>query len=445
MPTKENRLAWLTRVFSDDRAAVAPDIVANHIVDPAHVFGIEQTTRRFPPLKKIFAERDGVEFHLGEVRHTDPDRSFVEFCLDGEVALIVVARFEEAAPFRMKYWGAYPPLPAGVEIRPYRASDAAGCRDLELRCPMEFADGESWVIDRGARFDDYLRLAADFEASVAVDATGRVIGFLSNELRPIVLDTPPMATLGRRPEKERDEAADTFCVYQHHYRVDPEYRGASVSMALSTHVDSRRAYEHLDVRFPYSLIDARNVRMQNTGFPAVEGVTVARLAIPTTIGTTAPLRSPDVETICSRINATHERRRLFKPYDAVSLNERCGRIDGYRLDHFVSAADAVLGIWAVGERNLGGRDGVLDERRVAFALDYGFESVAGLVELVRAAVGVLREGGTTHLGFVLDVRAPEYEALKAMADDEQRFRVHTLPWLAEMFAERVVHWDAVYC
>lgn len=427
-PTKEDRLIWLTRVFSGDQAAVTPENVATHIVDPTHVFGIELTSKRFPPLKRIFAEHDVVDFTLGAVRHTDPDRSFVEFCLEGVPALIVVARFEVGSPHRMKYWGAYPPLPDGVVVRPYEAADAPGCRDLELRCPMEFGDGESWVIDRGDTFDDYLRLADDFEACVAVDEQARVIGFLSNELRPISLD-----------------GVDAYCVYQHHYRVDPEFRGASVSMALSAHVDSRRTYEHLDVRFPYSLIDGRNRRMQNLGMPSVDGVEIVRLAVPIANCRGGRKRSPDVETICRLVNATHADRRFFQPYDGDRLRSRLGRITSYGLEQFMANHGAVLGVWTAFERNIGSRADVVEERRLAFALDYGFEAEADLVDLIDAVGPDLAEGGTTHLCFVMDGRASEASFLRELADDEQRFNVHTLPWMGETFAGHITYCDAVYC
>ena len=427
---KNAGIEWLCRVYSGDREAVGDAEADRHLFDRSNDFGLKDFVESFRPLKKLRDAKGDVNFTIGEVEHRDPDRSFAQLVFEGEVVFILVVRFEEVAPHRVKYWMSHPPLPEGLEIRPYQATDAQGCVALERSCPMEMLDGTQWIVDRGERFDDYLRLMDGFDAAVVVSGD-QVVGFYSCALRPI-----------------QYENLDSYCVYQHHYRVHPDHRAGSVSQALATYVDPRRTFERFNVQFPYSLIDPDNAHMQTVGFPVVEGVKISRLSIALAEIEEVEEASPqviDAETICSLINQTHGERSLFRHYTAASLQERTQKIGSYSMASFVGDASAVLGVWLANESNVMVRDGVTQEHKLAFVLDYGFKTVSALIERIRLVAPSLRDLGATHLCILCDQRAEEYEVLQSVAVDEQVLAIHTLPWTMDAFAATTTYCDAVYC
>lgn len=85
-----------------------------------------------------------------------------------------------------------------------------------------------------------------------------------------------------------------------------------------------------------------------------------------------------------------------------------------------------------------------DELRLSFALDYAFQDQAEFETLIKGVCFELALSGTTHLSFMCDTRAPEYDLLKRLADDEQLFALHTLPWIAPDLMARTLYCDAVY-
>ena len=397
-----------------------------HLVDRLNDFGMANLLRAFRPLVKLREARGPLQFTLGETRNTAPDLAYTTLELDGQAVFVLRVRFEEHAPYRIHYWGAYPPLPNGVTVRSYQPEDAPGCVALEKACAMEFADGSSWLVDRGDAFHDYLELMGPRDTKV-VDADGRIVGFFSNALRPI-----------------RFEGEAAFAVYQHHYRVHPDFRSGSVSMALSSEVDSRRTFRDLPVALPYSLVDPTNVHMGNMSFPPVPDVEIARLALPLAPGTAQEPVRPSLARVRELVDLTHGDRTLYPALSEVQWQERLARVSSYGLDQFAAVKNAVLGVWPVGERNVMTTKDGRTERVLAFALDYGFADVEQLLRLVDESGGRLRAQGMTHLAFTMDTRAPEFEPLAARADDVQRLALHTLPWLTAALGKTVLYCDAAY-
>ena len=226
MPNPEQdklaQLTWLGQVYSHHQDAIREDVAETHLFETFEGFGIDQFVATYTPLikyREAHAQDGQLQFDLGKIEHEAPDLTFAELLHNGECAFVLRVRFEEESPCRIKYWISYPPLPSNIELRRYEAKYAPGCVALEQACPMEMKDGSSWVIDRGRYFDDYLQLMAPLDAIVAIETNAnspleRVVGFYSNALRPI-----------------RHNKTDTFAVYQHHYRVHPDYRAGTISMA----------------------------------------------------------------------------------------------------------------------------------------------------------------------------------------------------------------------
>ncbi|NKB98670.1 MAG: hypothetical protein GKR90_09300 [Pseudomonadales bacterium] len=430
---KKTRLEWLCDLYSGDPLASDEAAGDANLFDRENDFGLSTFLETYRPLVKLREQRGELRFQLGEVRHPEEDLCYADLYVDSEHIFVLQVRFEEVLPCRVKYWTSYPPLADGVVIRNYEPSDAAGCVALERACPMEMLDGTKWVVDRGVYFDDYLQLMHTIDASV-VEADGQIVGFYDCALRPI--------------SYRGDTGA--YCVYQHHYRVHPDYRSGSISQALAASIDSRRTFQDYNVPFPYSMIDPNNAHMQHMGFPPVEGMEIARISIPLTeLAVEAELIASDTTQIIDLINKTHRNRTFFQPYDVVSFQARTTKVASYGLVDFRATANAVLGIWSVNERNfLLKADGDVEtgqELRLAFVLDYGFADVEELLCLVRGVASELLEDGATHLCFLCDTRALEYDALASSGEDVQKFRVHTLPWNLEDFSGDVVYCDAVYC
>ena len=91
------------------------------------------------------------------------------------------------------------------------------------------------------------------------------------------------------------------------------------------------------------------------------------------------------------------------------------------------------------------KDGEQSESCVHFVLDYGYRSLDDFTALLDEVLASSVMQGATHLGFLCDARAEEYEVLKAKADDEQSLAVHTLPFTLDAFQDRTVYCDGVYC
>ncbi len=217
-------------------------------------------------------------------------------------------------------------------------------------------------------------------------------------------------------------------------------------MALASAVDPRRTFEDTNLLFPYSLVDPNNVHMQNVGFPKAEDVKIVRLSLPVSLGEGVEPVSASAtdERVCELINATHGDRELFQPYDAGMLTDRCSRVGSFGREDYLVHGDAVIGAWAVNELNKLDHGDAHHEFRLAFALDYGFMNLEDFEQLVRRLCARLAAQDTTHLSFICDTRAPEYALLAEFAADEQRFGLHTLPWLVPDFQAKTVYCDAVY-
>jgi hypothetical protein len=424
---KQQRVQWLAQVYSHDAIAISDETSNEHMVEMHPEFGMDHFIATFRPLTKLREKRGELQFEVGNLRHEADDLAFADLLVGDEVLFELRIRFEAQAPHRIHYWGSYPPLAKGVEVRRYQPADASGCAALERACPMELADGSCWIVDRGTAFNDYLELMAPEDAAV-VTAHGEVIGFYSCALRPINF-----------------KGDDTYCVYQHHYRVHPDHRSGSVSHALANFVDPRRTFQDYDVQFPYSLIDPDNIHMQNNGFPAAEGLRIARLSIPTTVGgESGDLTTPSLTQICEAMNATHENRELFRKCDPSWLEDRWSRTANFKQDDYRMLGESVLGVWRVNELNILEHADRHDELRLSFALDYGFGDLNEFVTLIRDVCQELRQTGTTHLSFMCDTRAEEYALLKDLSDDEQLFALHTLPWIVPDLTARTLYCDAVY-
>ena len=423
------RLEWIRRIYNSDVDAISQAASDEHLLDNTN-FDLKMFIDTYRPLTKLKEARGDLDFVIADIRHPHPDVTFMDLCLDGEPIFEVYVRFEDTLPCHVKYWMSYPPLPEGVTIRKYDSADAPRCVELERACPMEMLDGSTWIIDRGEYFDDYLSLMSALDAAV-IEADGKIVGFYDCALRPISFQDNP----------------DAYCVYQHHYRVHPDYRSGSVSQALASYVDPRRSFEAYDVQFPYSMVDPNNAHLQNMGFPPVPDVAIARLSIPVneTMEQFQGWRENELESIVGLINTTHGERAFFQTYTQTVLAKRLERVKSYNLGCFRCTDQAVLGVWQVNERNYTVTDSDPKELRLAFVMDYGYASLAGLLDAIDKVSCEVASNGATHLCFLCDTRADEFAALASRADDIQRFAVHTLPWLAEAFTEDTLYCDAVYC
>ena len=153
---------------------------------------------------------------------------------------------------------------------------------------------------------------------------------------------------------------------------------------------------------------------------------------------------PSAEQVCAAMDATHGQRELYFPYTLARLADRCSRADGFSLASYRGLNTAIIGVWAVNERNVLERGDTHVERRLAFALDYAFADLEDLTALIRGVCMDLAQHGTTHLSFMCDTRAPEYPSLHELADAEDQFALHTLPWIVPDLQAKTIYCDAVY-
>lgn len=430
---KLEHLEWIARLYSYEEIAISDEVANTHLFDRLNDFGMRHFLETYRPLNKLREQRGPLVFRIGAVTHPEPDVTFAELIVDDEVQFVQRVRFEKELPCRIRYWSSYPPLPMNINLRPYTPADAAGCVALERLCPMESADGTRWTLDRGEAFDDYLQLMAPIDAWVA-EYEGEIVGFFSCALRPI-----------------RFNGESCYSVYQHHYRIHPDHRRGSISVALASHVDPRRTFDGLPVVFPYSMVDPNNVHMQHVGFPAVEEVRISRISLSleklrTQSLPIVRLETPSQERVVELMTETHGDRVLFPALTGEFLQDRWSRIAQFDINNYHSTNDALLGLWLPQELNLIERDGQREERRLGFVLDYGSRSVRALLAVLQQVSKELVDGSaTTHLSVLCDTRAPEYEALLSLADDEARLAVHTLPWITEPLREGVLYCDGLYC
>jgi len=430
-PEKRHRLDWLVQLYSHHPDATTDEAADPHLFDRNNDFGIAAFLEGFRPLNKLREQRGPVVFQLGEVDEAASDLVFVELKIDDELVYIARVRFEEESPCRIKYWSSYPPLPEGIVLRDYTPDDAAGCVALEQLCPFESADGVSWTIDKGDLFDTYLKFMAPIDAAV-LELNGVIIGFFSCALRPI-----------------RFNDQDCYAVYQHHYRVHPDHRSGSVSVALASYVDPRRTFENDQVEFPYSMIDPDNVHMQNMGFPPVPDLRIARLTLPVdaltvNIDTAAELHTPSVETILQGMNRTHGQRVLFPTHTEDYLRARWSRISSFNQSNYRASDQALIGLWEANEKNLIEGNGLAQNKTIAYVIDYAFSGPGALLEVLRLTAEQLKESDTTHLSVLCDSRAPEYALLKEFADHEALLALHTLPWICEPLSANTLYCDGIY-
>ena len=469
---KQNGIDWLARVFSHEPDAIAESTADEHLFDRLNDFGMQNFVDNFRPLNKFRQRHGNVQFAIGAIEHDAEDLCHVKLVHEGVVIFVLRIRFEETLPCRIKYWGAYPPLPDDVSLRPYRSADAPHCVRLEQLCPMQLADGTEWTIDRHDLFDDYLQLMAPIDAWVVVhkkpaadtqqhSTSEEIVGFFSSALRPINF-----------------AGEETFAVYQHHYRVHPNFRGGSVSQALACAVDTRRSFEKYNVQFPYSLIDPSNTHMTGVGFPPVPEKRIVRLALPAarlmrwSDGDVKIKRGShadsmdhtaddlDVTDIVGCINRTHQGRVLFSPVSTQTMQARWSKVASFNQSNYRGCGAAVAGVWFAQERNVLKKSSVDEfeeassetvvENRLSFVLDYGYigndgeADQYGFLQVLASICRELVNDGGTHLCLMCDTRSLEYEWLKDHADDIQTFAFHTLPWLLDTFQANTVYCDGVF-
>ena len=428
---KLDRLTWLAQLYSHDSQAASEEAANEHLFDRFNDFGIEHFLKTFRPLVRLRERRGPVVFALGRVVHEADDLTYAELCVADEVIYIARVRFEEVAPCRIRYWSSYPPLPDGVTLRPYTPADSSACVALERLCPFESADGTRWTLDRGDRFDDCLALMRPIDAWVA-EAAGVIVGFFSCALRPI-----------------RMNGEACYAVYQHHYRVHPDHRAGSISIALASYVDPRRSFDGLPVAFPYSMIDPNNLHMQNVGFPAVGQVQLARLSLSVEKLRQATIEPVELtvlnpEQIIALLDRTHGQRVLYPDHDLAYLQARWNRVGDFDEANYRGMPQAFAALWNSQERNRIEREGRIDDRCLAFVLDYGFENPGDLLRVLATQARQLTHTNTTHIGLLCDTRAEEYAPLSAFADDEALLAVHTLPWICEPLHKHVIYCDGIY-
>jgi len=428
---KRNHLDWLVALYSHHPEATTDAAADPHLFDRHNDFGIAAFLEGFRPLNKLREQRGPVVFQLGAVDEVADDLLFAELLIDDELIYIARVRFEVESPCRIKYWSSYPPLPANVILRDYKPSDAAGCVALEQLCPFESADGTRWTIDKGALFDDYLKLMAPIDAAV-VELNEEIIGFFSCALRPI-----------------RFNDQDCKAVYQHHYRVHPNHRAGSVSVALASYVDPRRTFEHDNVEFPYSMIDPDNVHMQNMGFPPVQDLRVARLTLPVDklaaeAASAAHLHQPSIPEILEGMTRTHGTRVLFPTLTEQYLTDRWNRIESFGHQNYRGNDQAFIGLWEANEHNKIEKDGATQHKQIAYVIDYAFSEPSELLAVLKLAARQLRDTTTSHFSLLCDTRATEYATLQKIADHEAQLALHTLPWICEPLAADTLYCDGVY-
>ena len=430
-PDKRHHLDWLVQLYSHHPDAITDDAADPHLFDRHNDFGIAAFLEGFRPLNKLREQRGPVVFELGAIDEAADDLVFVELLVEGELIYVARVRFEVESPCRIKYWGSYPPLPEGVVLRDYQPGDAAGCVALEQLCPFESSDGVRWTINKGAQFDDYLKFMSPIDAAV-VEFNDEIIGFFSCALRPI-----------------RFNDQDCNAVYQHHYRVHPDHRSGSVSVALASYVDPRRTFEHDQVEFPYSMIDPDNVHMQNMGFPPVPDLRVARLTLPletlaADAKTSTELQTPTVSAILHGMNSTHEDRVLFPTHTEDYLTDRWNRISSFNQSNYMANDQAFIGVWQANERNQIEDNGSVQHKTIAYVIDYAFSEPAQLLEVLQLSARQLQGSETSHFSVLCDTRATEYAVLKDLADHEALLALHTLPWICEPLSATTLYCDGIY-
>jgi hypothetical protein len=131
-----------------------------------------------------------------------------------------------------------------------------------------------------------------------------------------------------------------------------------------------------------------------------------------------PAEPRDAARLVELFNLAHGSEELFVPFTDEALTRRMLREPAlYSWPNLLIGDRAALGVWDAGLRVRREAAGVVTNDVRALVLDYGCEPEAegALVELIRAAAGSLKVGGTTELSIFCSAPSRAYPHLSRLA------------------------------
>jgi hypothetical protein len=317
-----------------------------------------------------------------------------------------VMEFENASSDRLAKFVVLPALAAGISVRQPRPDDALTLRRLELSSPVQRDDGTEVTIDHGGAQFDQDRLLTRQRLLAAFDAERMVA------IQGVVQLEAPI------------DGAFYRLAYNHHSRSDPGTRkgGNLLRLVLSLYFDTFPMVDQF-----FSLVDVQNRAGLRLSFGEPWPTRLRRLFLP--VERLQPLaveqkrQSFTPGRAAALLNATHSGSQLWVAHTPERIAARVARApEVYGPACWFTAEDAVLGVWASGERRVYQAHGRRTERRLALVLDYGFVGDNGrrsLQELLGEAAKTVAQQGVTHLALLVsegDERMGWLEELAESAD-----------------------------
>ena len=132
----------------------------------------------------------------------------------------------------------------------------------------------------------------------------------------------------------------------------------------------------------------------------------------------------DAASIARRLDQTHGRSELAPLFTEHWVRDRLTRsASDYSWNDLIVLGDAVVGVWDPGLELTIDRNGDLEVRRQAFALDWGSNSSnEDLLGALAVAMDGLKASGATHLSLFASPALPAYEPLADLAAEIDRYR-----------------------
>ncbi len=297
-------------------------------------------------------------------------------------------------------------LPQGLHIRAVLPSELSELALVELDAPLELAGGVRQFTDRTRCFENYLKLADPWWATVMM-AGNRIAGF-QVYYQSNVLVGGKLIVAGIRAD---------MCVRREFQRL-----GLNDAMAART---SELIQIGSPAEFIVAVVAAGNERIKAWSlsptwkrglFRAL--LNCAKLAGPRTGRAAKP---QDATALCGLINAARGQDELFVPYREDTLARRLSRLPAdYAWSNLAMTQNAALGVWLSDEREIQEDSAGRSERRLALVADYGLRGAAGEEEfeaLLRSACSDCAERGITHLSILSSDHTPGATTLKSIAEE----------------------------
>jgi hypothetical protein len=320
-------------------------------------------------------------------------------------------------------------VPAGITIRQaVLPDDGPALAALEREAPIVLPG-------RSVRFD-YDDDNAYFEGWALLDDPGAVVAETDEDgvVASIQLSVVPL----------RIDDTDYRGGYAHRVRTHPSHAGNGLVQHLSEAGIGAKPVG------PGGAMDALVVAIGKgndamlkgwAGRPGEWPVGPTRFVIDAVAaaGDAPPLATatPDLADAVRILNAGHANDEGYRPYTIDTLATRLGRApDLYGPADLVRLGEAVMGIWAVGERvrtivTTTDEDGTAEEdvQRRAVAADWGV--VRGheedLARLLRTACDAVARRGLTHLCVYASPATPGWDVLCGLPAVRDEFHLWTLP------------------